>query len=60
MNTSRMRVRYEQIMNPLNYCLAAAAGEAEGERHNAGRRFHVTPRDETSQRVIEALQNLYR
>ncbi|CAM9413453.1 unnamed protein product [Pylaiella littoralis] len=38
----------------------AAAGEAEGERHNAGRRFHVTSRDETSQRVIEALQNLYR
>ena len=30
-----------------------------GEEH-PGRRFHVTPRDETSQRVIAALQTLYR
>eukprot|EP00752_Nemacystus_decipiens_P012177 g10795.t1 len=30
-----------------------------GERH-PGQRFHVTPRDEASQRVIAALQSLYR
>lgn len=40
--------------------LRLRGGVADGGEEHPGRRFHVTPRDEASQRVIAALQNLYR